>query len=190
MEDPPNDIQYVVRGLVEKPTLRRQAEVVRKYFTDDVQFYHFYLNTSGGVKDLTAIYQMAELSVNFRGVNFEEIFYDEGKNAMALKMAVLTRPWFLLFTAVYLRIFALLELEDFQTEGGKTVKKIKVQRDYFERSPLLQFIPFFGPIYDSDYIRFLIGGLQASLFNGLRTVVYIAFPPNLWHGVMGLWGER
>jgi len=53
-------------------------------------------------------------------------------------------------------------------QGGKAVKKIKVQRDYFERSPLLLMIPIVGRIYDSDMIRTIIGGLQATTFDVLR----------------------
>lgn len=53
-------------------------------------------------------------------------------------------------------------------QGGKTVKKIKVQRDYFQRSPLLLMIPVFWRIYDSDTIRTLIGSLQATTFDVLR----------------------
>lgn len=111
MEDPVREIADVVRGLVEKPTLKRQAAVLQKYFTRDVQFYHFYINTNGGLKDLTAIYQMAELIVNYQGVEFQKIMYDEAANAMALRMSVFTRPWGIL-PLTTLKFFTMLELQD------------------------------------------------------------------------------
>lgn len=48
------------------------------------------------------------------------------------------------------------------------MKKIKVQRDYFQRSPLLSNFPIFGRIYDSDRLRTLIGTLQATTFDILK----------------------
>ncbi|KAH8944312.1 hypothetical protein BDL97_13G104100 [Sphagnum fallax] len=150
MEDPRTDIEYVVRGLVEKPTLRRQAAVLHKYFTPDVQFYHFYINTNG----------------------------------------VDTRPWLSLGATVSLKFNTLLQLEDWRVEGGKTVKKIKVQKDYFLRAPTLQFIPIFGRIYDSDTIRFILGWMMATFFMLARTLFLIFCPATLWHGLIGLWSRE
>jgi hypothetical protein len=73
MQNPATEIEDVVRGLMEKPTLERQAAVLRRYFTEDVEFTHFHINTTGGVQDLIAIYQMAELLVNYQGVEFQKI---------------------------------------------------------------------------------------------------------------------
>nr|PNR26906.1 hypothetical protein PHYPA_030387 [Physcomitrium patens] len=144
------EIQDVVRGLVEKPTLKRQAAVLQKYFTEDVEFRHFYINT-GGVQDLTAIYQMAELVVNYQSLEFENIIYDSRENAMAIKMTVMVKPLYIL-PQVPLRLCTLLEFQDEKVQGGPTLKKIMVQRDYFERSPILIFIPILGRIYDSNSI--------------------------------------
>ena len=284
MEDPKNDIQDVVRGLVNTPTLMRQAAVLQKYFTEDVKFYHFLINTNGGREDLTAIYQMAEVGLNYQKVEFQNILYDEQANAIALHMTIYVRPWFLLCTLKTLSFFTLLELEDFTIEvdgssfspstvhmyqliwswscrlhlclwsgsevcavhvlqnespvgpsvyvglstgcfsfkllphldvllsdiescgnaqtatwivpylfdpqGGKRVKKIKVQRDYVERGPLLSMIPIFGSIYASDIIRTFIGEVQAKVFEAIRAVLYLAFPPNLWHGILGMWSGK
>lgn len=66
MEDPANEVEGVVRALVDKPTLLRQAKTLKKYFTNDVEFYHFYINTSCGLRALTAIYQIAQLFLNYR----------------------------------------------------------------------------------------------------------------------------
>jgi hypothetical protein len=116
MEDPRREIEDVVRGLVEKPTLRRQAAVLRKYFTPDVQFYHLYINTNGGLRDLIAIYQFAELAVNYQRVVFHRILYDESENCLSVEMTVDTRPWFRLGAIVPLKLFTLLELEDREIE--------------------------------------------------------------------------
>ncbi len=118
MEDPRSDIEYVVRGLVEKPTLRRQAALLHKYFTPDVQFYHFYINTNGGLRDLTAIYQFAELAVNYQGVVFHRILYDDTQNCLALEMTVDTQPWLSLGATASLKFFTLLQLEDWRVEVG------------------------------------------------------------------------
>lgn len=111
MQNPVKEIEEVVRGLVEKPTLKRQAAVLDKYFTQDVEFYHFYINTKGGVKDLTAIYQMAELIVNYQSVEFENIVYDRKENALVLRMTVYVRP-FRVFPLTALKFLTLLQLQD------------------------------------------------------------------------------
>lgn len=38
---------------------------------------------------------------------------------------------------------------------------IRVQRDYFIRSPIVQLIPSVGEIYNSDNFRFLLSNTQA-----------------------------
>ena len=68
MEDPLNEMEGVVRGCVDKPTLRRQAQTLKKYFTEDVKFYHFYINLNTGLRSVIAIYQMAQLMLNYRFV--------------------------------------------------------------------------------------------------------------------------
>jgi hypothetical protein len=75
-------------------------------------------------------------------------------------------------------------------QGGKTVKKIKVQKDYFLRAPTLQFIPIFGRIYDSDTIRFILGWMMATFFVLARTLFLIFCPATLWHGLIGLWSRE
>lgn len=115
MQDPEKEIKHVVRGLVEKPTLERQAAVLKKYFTEDVVFTHFLINSTGGLKDLSAIYQMAELIANYQSVEFQKIVYDERANAITLRMSVYVRPFFFL-PQVALKFLTLLELEDHERE--------------------------------------------------------------------------
>lgn len=66
MEDPANEVEGLVRALVDEPTLQRQAQTLRKFFTNDVEFYHFYINTNCGLRALIAIYQMSHLFLNYR----------------------------------------------------------------------------------------------------------------------------
>ena len=66
MEDPANEVEGVVRALVDKPTLRRQAETLKKYATNDVEFYHFYANVNSGLRALIAMYQAAQFFLNYR----------------------------------------------------------------------------------------------------------------------------
>lgn len=70
------------------------------------------------------------------------------------------------------------------------MKKIKVQKDYFQRAPTLQFIPIFGRIYDSDTIRFILGWMLATFFEFARTLFLIFCPATLWHGLIGLWSRE
>ncbi|KAG0565401.1 hypothetical protein M758_8G182500 [Ceratodon purpureus] len=167
MQNPAKEIVDVVRGLVEKPTFERQAAVLRKYFTEDVEFTHYYINTTGGVKDLIAIYNIAECLVSYQSVEFQKITYDKQANALTLRLSVFVRPLHFLPLSA-LKFLVLLELEDHKIEGGRTVKKIKVQRDYFERAPLLTLIPIIGPLYESDMIRNVLGSLLAATFDVLK----------------------
>lgn len=112
MEDPAREAEGLVRALVDKPTLRRQDETLRRYFTDDVEFYHLYINTNMGLRTLIAIYQMAQLLLNYSGVDFHNVSYDKVKNTLAIRMTVFIRPWLLLGRTTPLQLFSLLELED------------------------------------------------------------------------------
>ena len=58
MEDPKREIVDVVRALVTQPTLQQQADTLRKYFSPDVRFYHYYIDTLG-LEDLIAVYQVS-----------------------------------------------------------------------------------------------------------------------------------
>nr|XP_024366431.1 uncharacterized protein LOC112277867 isoform X2 [Physcomitrium patens] len=186
MEDPANEVEGVVRLLVDKPTLLRQAETLKKYFTNDVEFYHLYLNTNCGLRALIAIYQLGQLFLNYSGVDFHNIVYDEVRNSLAVRMTVYIRPWLLLWRTINLELFALLELEDVIVKG-QTVKKVKVQRDYFQRDPLVQFIPVIGQIYNSNTLRLIIGNTQALLFQIFQWVITLLLPPKLWHRWFGLY---
>ena len=66
MQDPKQEVGGVIRALVDKPTLKRQKETLETYFTEDVKFFHFYINLDTGLRALIAIYQMAELLLNYR----------------------------------------------------------------------------------------------------------------------------
>ena len=57
MEDPKKEIIDVVRALVTQPTLQQQADTLRTYFSPDVRFYHYFIDTVG-VEDLIAVYQV------------------------------------------------------------------------------------------------------------------------------------
>ena len=69
-------------------------------------------------------------------------------------------------------------------QDDKVVKKVKVQRDYFERSPMMQQIPILGQIYNSYPLRFLLGNAQAGLFHFLQALATWILPKRL-HGRSG-----
>lgn len=131
MEDPENEVKLLVRGLVDKPTLRRQGEVLKKYFTPDVEFYHMHLNTNTGLKALIAIYQMANFFLNYSGVEFHTIVYDEPHNYIAVRMTVRIRPWLLLWRTIPLKMFALLELQDVIVVGNFNAATLGISLSLF-----------------------------------------------------------
>jgi len=175
MEDPASEVEGVVRALVDKPTLQRQAETLHKFFTPNVAFYHLYINTSLGLENLLAIYQIAQLFLNYSGVDFHNVVYDEERDSIAVRMTVYIRPWVQLWRTTPLQFFTLLELEDVIV-NGKKVKKIRVQRDYFIRSPIVQLIPIVGEIYNSDSLRFLLGNAQSLFAQFFLWLLTLLFP--------------
>ncbi|MCO5577960.1 hypothetical protein L7F22_031797 [Adiantum nelumboides] len=179
MEDPREDVKKVIEQLVCRPTLKQQAEALRTYFTPDVHFYHFYINIAGGRKDLTAIYQMAELLFNYQAVQFTDVIYDESASVVAVNMNVYIRPWMTFYTEHKLVFFVLLELEDYIREDGKKVKLIKVQRDYFDRSPSLSVLPFIGWFYNSVWLHMLLGFMIVILSRSLRYVARVFYPEQM-----------
>lgn len=198
MENPKQEIQDVVRSLIQRPTLQRQAETIQKYFASDAKFYHFYIDTGSepedGAEDLTSIYQCAEVLLNYRRVEYNHVAYDPEANSVTLLMDIYTRPWFRLFMEASFSLLVLLELEDFQAERevdgrmqSKTLKRIKVQRDYFQRVPSLLFIPIIGDIYASHQLRFVIGRIQALGFRTIRNLVKMLVPAELSQSLLGVW---
>lgn len=60
MENPREEVKDVVLGLLQKPTLKGQAEVIRRYCTEDIEFYYLYFNVKGA-REMTVIYQVAQV---------------------------------------------------------------------------------------------------------------------------------
>jgi len=186
MENPKEDVLNVVRTLVTKPTLAGQAETIRRFFSPDVRFYHYYIDTVGR-EELIAIYQFAELVVSYQRVVFDHVAYDEDSDLVVLHMRVYVRPMMRFWIETYFEFITMLELEDVPTENGnargfvaavaetltprRPLKRIKVQRDYFERQPILVALPIIGDIYKSEELRFIVGRFQANAFLLVREFV-------------------
>ncbi|KAH8937898.1 hypothetical protein BDL97_16G054200 [Sphagnum fallax] len=182
MEDPRNEIRDVVLGLTDHPSLEGQAAVLQKYFTQDVEFYNVWLNAKG-LANLICIYNMGEVFLNYVGCEFQNIAYDETNNNLSVCVCVFIRPRaFLSLHLAYLRFNVHLELEDV-VKSGRTVKKIKVERDYFIRSPTLEIIPIIGKIHDSDNIRFFLGHLVAGAWM-VATWIFVM----MWHSLLAIFG--
>lgn len=187
MEDPRNEIADIVRALVTRPSLEQQASVLQKYFSPKVKFFHYYIDTLG-LDDLTAIYQFAETVLNYQRVVFKQISYDEKTDIITLHMSVYVKPFIRFWTEAELEFLTLLELEDYEVhpeqeervnlidgfltavtpKAAVTRKRIKVQRDYFERQPALLILPVIGDIYNSHELRFFLGFIQAFAFKAIR----------------------
>ncbi|EFJ30391.1 hypothetical protein SELMODRAFT_440311 [Selaginella moellendorffii] len=170
MENPAKEVPKVIEGLVGRPSLAQQRQILHRYFAPDCEFYHIYINTRG-LEDLSSMYQFAETMFNYQGVKFHTVAYDAAQEVVAVRMTVRIRPWIRLGTPVDLEFFTMLELEKFQDEDGRELKRIKVQRDFFQRSPLLQAIPFFGEIYSWNLWRDLLGRVDAAFFRLVQRLV-------------------
>eukprot|EP00850_Spirogloea_muscicola_P004352 SM000018S03717 [mRNA] locus=s18:1102258:1103507:+ [translate_table: standard] len=195
MQDPKREIVDVVRGLVTRPSLQQQADIIRRYFAPDVSFSHYYISIGRSAADLTAIYQFANLAVRYQRVEFEQVLYDAEADAITLHMKVYVRPWHFFWRESILEFLCLLELEDFtppQEDGAgagrppKTLKRIKRQHDYFQRGPILVLTPVIGPIYASQSMRLVIGHMQAFFLRLLRNLVCMLLPDSISHGLGGV----
>lgn len=111
MEDPARDVEGFLHTLLDNPTLRQQEETLRRYFTEDVEFYHFYVN-SRGLSTLIALYHIGKLLGNYSGVVIHALAYDEVKNTIAIRITVFLRPMFTFFQRTPLQMSVWLELED------------------------------------------------------------------------------
>ena len=111
MEDPARDVEGLLHALLDNPTLLQQEETLRRYFTEDVEFYHFYVN-SRGLSTLIALYHVGQLLGNYSGVVVHALVYDEVKNSVAIRITVFLRPMFTFFQRTPLQLSVWLELED------------------------------------------------------------------------------
>lgn len=73
---------------------------------------------------------------------------------------------------------------------GKRVKKVKVQRDYFIRWPLLQAVPIIGDSYDSDKLRFLIGAITSAFTRTVQGTYQAIVPEKLKDALFEFWRQH
>eukprot|EP00850_Spirogloea_muscicola_P005347 SM000024S07809 [mRNA] locus=s24:665844:666990:+ [translate_table: standard] len=170
MEDPKRDIVHVVRGLVQQPTLGRQAQYIRRYFAPDVKFFHFFIDIAEGADDLTAIYHFGELFFRYQAVEFHKIVYDSEEDTMVCHVTVGVDFLVLLDLEDYLPKQHVVIDDDLPLQADsdgkrKPLKRIKVQRDFFEKNPLLLLMPVIGQISGSHYLRAIAGRLQVGFSN-------------------------
>ncbi|CAI5499928.1 unnamed protein product [Closterium sp. Naga37s-1] len=255
MEDPRRDAVAVIGALVTRPTLRRQAEVIRRCFSPRVRFTHFLVDVASGAADLTCIYQMAHVVLQYQGVRVHRVLYDPVEDALSLYVTVFTRPLFKLGFLAHFDLCVLLELEDIPLEeyplhgltppplppakegrtsepsaatpsaipptpaaagsasaseaGGSSqfageeghgaartaavapqpavrqLKRVKFQRDFFQRNPVISHLPFIGDIYNAHLPRLLVGEAQARLFKALRFLLSLLLPREDARGLLG-----
>ncbi|KAI5077459.1 hypothetical protein GOP47_0007283 [Adiantum capillus-veneris] len=187
MEDPKTEIVDVVRGLVGRPSFKQQAEVVRHFYAPDARLHHYLVDVYTGVEDIIAVYQWFHACFNYEAVAVQKVLYDRTTDHMAVKVLVFSRPWISLGREVSMEILIHIHLEDWPQPNGKVLKRIKLQRDFFERDPIIQILPIIGPIYSSEKIRFMLGRLEAATFESLRYFVTFFLPSHIKHGLLGLW---
>ncbi|KAH7404561.1 hypothetical protein KP509_15G032000 [Ceratopteris richardii] len=181
MEDPREDIKKVIRELINRPSFADQAHAIRTYCTHDVYFYYYYLNVGGGRKDVISIYQLGNLLYNYQAVKFHDIVYDESTNSMAVYMTVYVRPWSAFYRERFFVFFTFFQLENFVHKNfvhkdGKVVKLIKVQSDFFDRTPTAALVPFLSLFYNSVWLRVLFGYVIVLIVRSLRYVVRVFYP--------------
>ncbi|CAI5993929.1 unnamed protein product [Closterium sp. NIES-65] len=316
MEDPRRDAVAVIGALVTRPTLRRQAEVIRRCFSPRVRFTHFLVDVASGAADLTCIYQtrgegaserreveqvgdagrgergegkgeggegkgeegegkgvrregrrgrrvgvldMAHVVLQYQGVRVHRVLYDPVEDALSLYVTVFTRPLFKLGFLAHFDLCVLLELEDIPleeyplhgltplplppTKEGRTLepsaatpsaipptpatagsasaseaggssqfageegrgaartaaalpaavrqlKRVKFQRDFFQRNPVISHLPFIGDIYNAHLPRLLVGEAQARLFKALRFLLSLLLLREDARGLLGRWDDE
>ncbi|KAH7429531.1 hypothetical protein KP509_09G054300 [Ceratopteris richardii] len=187
MEDPVKEIPALARGLLERPSFRQQAQLLQHYFAADAQFHHYLVDVNTGIDDIVAVYQMAHAVSNYQAVVVQKILYDRTTDHMALKIMVYSRPWISFYREIASELLVQLHLEDWRQPDGKVLKRVKMQRDFFERDPFLMALPVIGPIYGSTKLRFLIGYVEAFAFESLRYLFTLFLPSRIKHGLLGLW---
>ncbi|KAG6541267.1 hypothetical protein Mapa_017318 [Marchantia paleacea] len=188
MENPGEEVADVVRALVKKPTFKQQADVIRQYFTPDATFFHVYVNVYKGHAPVTAIYQYGMFVANYQDVIIRSVIYDAKVNCVGVRMTVICKPWLLLWRSLNLELFTHLELNDSQdVKSGKTIKRIKTQKDYFLRDPLIQLIPIVGPLYDSDSVKFVLGGILTQAFRTVQSAYFMVVPKSVQSCAFSFW---
>lgn len=197
MEDPKRDCIKVVKALCDHPSLIRQAAAIRKYFTPDAAFYHYAINAGGqpddGYDDIISIYQFAHVIKGYHKVELLHVAYDPEPDIVILRMNLALRPTFRLGWPGRIHILVQLELADYITEeldGGKLrekrVKRVKVQRDFFQRDPIIGLLPIIGDIYLSNTLRFVLGRIHATFVYWGRVFISLFLPADLSQGIFGL----
>ncbi|KAL3694825.1 hypothetical protein R1sor_008476 [Riccia sorocarpa] len=192
MEDPVREAIPVLKKLVNRPTYKSLADTLRQYFTEDVAFYHIYGNVrpSKGLSVYIPVFQLMLLLVNYQDVEVHDLVYDEKKNLMVIRMTVRTKPWIFRWRTLNLTLLTELEFRDTVDENsGKVLKKIKVQRDYFLRSPLLQLIPVVGDLYDSDKLWYIVGEVSTTAIGFIVHAYNLLVPAKLRGAAFEFWRE-
>lgn len=72
-----------------------------------------------------------------------------------------------------------------QEKKTGTVKKIKVQRDWFEFSPIIRVIPFVGDIYANHQLRFAVGAVLSDVLSIGLKLLQTLLPAPLERSVFG-----
>ncbi|KAL3694824.1 hypothetical protein R1sor_008475 [Riccia sorocarpa] len=192
MEDPEREVPLVLKKLLRRPTFESMADTIRQYFTEDIAFYHLYANVAPtvGISVYTLLFQFMVFFINYQEPLVHDMVYDEKKNMMAVRMTVRTNPWIFLWRTVNLQFLIEFEFRDVIDENtGKVLKKIKVQRDYFIRSPIVQLIPIIGNIYDSERLRYIVGESTAATIRFIVRTYDLLVPAKLREDVFEFWRE-
>lgn len=183
MENPAEEIEVVVRGLLCKPTPKQQEDVLRRYFTPTARLYDINLNQEG-LENLIPTYNFTLFILRYQDVIFHHVMHDEGQNALSLHLTVVVRPIARISSADSFRILVLVELEEGRdSRDGRVKKYIKVQRNFFQRDIAIKCLPIIGDIYGSDILRFLFGRGSAFTFQLLR-YAWATFVPKFLHQIL------
>ncbi|KAH7404562.1 hypothetical protein KP509_15G032100 [Ceratopteris richardii] len=178
MEDPKEDIKKVIKELICRPSFADQAHTIRTYCTRDVYLYYYYLDV-GDRKDFIAVYQLGNLLFNYQAVKFHDVIYDEPTNSLVVHMTLYVRPWSALYREHYFVFFTFFQLENFVQKDGKVVKLIKIQRDFFDRTPTSALVPLLGLFYNSIWLRVVFGHVIVLIVRSLRSAVRLFYPQHM-----------
>ncbi|KAL3694827.1 hypothetical protein R1sor_008478 [Riccia sorocarpa] len=192
MEDPEREAPLMFKTLLTRPTFKVMGDTIRKYFTEDVAFHHFLIavTPSAGIRVYTLTFQLALFFINYQSVLIRDVIWDEKKNLIAIRMDIKTNPWIMLWRTLNLHILLELEFRDVKDENtGKVLKKVKVHRDYFLWSPIIEAIPIIGDIYDSEKPRYIVAEVTAFFIELFVRAYNLLVPAKLREAAFEFWRE-
>lgn len=176
MQNPAQEVEYVVKALVEARDATEQAIALRTYYTPNASFDHPLCSVTSGKQSrdhgLLQIYQWLRCMSNSTIVVHSKAF-DSQKNQLFLEATQTLRPTLAPFVGIPAKIFVVLRL----VKGNDGKYYVLRQEDYYAIQELPGKLAYFGG-------PFIIN--TAKTFAG-----FMCYLLALWFGIiLGFWKPR